>query len=893
MENEARRELSQANSITDDTKKFERRAYQATRDAIENIQESLFDPDASDTIFARLIKHLVLISDCKYGVCYLSGENAEFPILTGADLLPLYHDSKKDFINKKVLSAWVGQKSVLTSPVYYNSPIPKATKTLLIDPDNISSLMLLPILVHKELRAICILGDKDKQFSSTILSKIRPVLDAVVCTLQSAETVRGNFSGLNQDLAHNRYLSSLISSSPIGVLVIDSNSTIVLSNPAAQDIFDPDAIKMDHSSQLSLAGTNIHKFFPCYEAFFQWSNQHDKTNLEDDTHGPRIWEYQTAHKMDGTTCTVNLTLFRYNQGLQRYTTMQIQDITLFQAKSDEYKSTSQQLNALTQLAPVGIIRVSVDWNCIFSNEKWCEFTGLSHEESTGREWINAIHPSDVSELLMSIRNALQLGHDFNQEVRLVSPLGATRWVDFSMRVLFDEDGEIEGFLGTCNDVTERYVNQEKLKHIADFDSLTGLATRLLFQDRLQRAFYDSERDNSIVSIFFLDLDGFKDVNDTLGHDVGDILLQKVADRLMNTLRKNDTVARFGGDEFVVMLGHDEQIAEVVVVANKVIEAVAKPYVIGEQEIYITTSLGIAQGTMPDTTPETLLKNADFALYSAKKEGKNKFQLFNEVLEANSKSRINLMNDMRSGLKRDRFVLHYQPICDVVTGKVSGFEALLRFKDKEDNLVSPLQFIPLLEESNLIAEVGAWAVNEVCYQLAQWKSFGVFPIDGYISFNVSAKQLNNDSLVDTIKQACDKYEVEPSSLVMELTESVIINKQNRVRTILENIQAMGVRLALDDFGTGYSSLSYLQHFSFNIIKIDKSFVDDLSEQGNDVKIVKAIIALASSLELKVIAEGVETKLGRDKIRELGSHYIQGFYISRPLLATKVIDYLAQD
>jgi diguanylate cyclase (GGDEF)-like protein/PAS domain S-box-containing protein len=868
----------------------DRRVDQGTRAAIETIERSLFDPDASDNIFSELLKCLAEITQSTLGVCFVSGEHAEFPILPTAALSSISYKQTNSFINTQVLSSWVGQKNVLTSAVFYNDPIPKGTQALLTDPSAVSSIMILPIILNYELRAICILASEDKYYNTSVLVKIKPIIDAAICILQSAETVRGNFSGLDQKIADSRFLSSLISSSPIGVIVVDEHSRIILSNPSAQDIFDPESVDIELHETKSLSGTNIHEFFPCYEAFFQWSNQHDKLNVKSDTHGPRLWEEQQAYRKDGSACYVNLTLFRYSQEGKRYTTIQVQDITNFHVKTEEYKRISQQLNALTQLAPVGIIHVTIEWHCIFANEKWTEFSGLTQEESADRSWINAIHPNDASDLLMALRNSLELGNDHNQEVRLVSPMGSTKWVDFSMRVLFDVDGNVEGFLGTCHDITERYVNQENLRHIAEYDGLTGLATRMLFQDRLQQAFYDSERDDSIVSVFFLDLDGFKDVNDTLGHDIGDILLQKVSDRLVNTLRKNDTIARFGGDEFVVMLGRDDHLSEVITVANKVIEGIAKPYYIEDQEIFITTSLGIAQGTMESASPEILLKNADFALYAAKNEGKNKFQLFNEALEANSKSRINLVSDLRSGLQKKRFLLHYQAICDVQTDTVVGFEALLRFIDKNNKLIAPDIFIPLLEESGMIVAVGNWVIEEVCRQLADWKSDKVFPTDAYITFNVSAKQLINDSLALHIQKSCDQYEVDPHRLVMEITESVIINKPANVRVILDKIKSSGVRLALDDFGTGYSSLSYLQNFPFNIIKIDKSFVDDLTEHSNDTKIVKAIIALATSLELLVVAEGVETELSLQMVKQLGANLSQGYLISRPLAANHILSFI---
>lgn len=869
-----------------------RRKDLGTRDAIDAIQGLLFDPEASSKIFQLVLKYLKEITKSDHAVCYVSGENAEFPIYANTKLTPLHVGSQTTFVNADVLAAWVGQKNLLTTSVYYNHPIPAGSRSVLVKDKEFSSVMLLPIVLHNELRAVCVLANEHGEFTAALMHKLKPIIGAVMCTLQSAETVRGNFLGLDKKIANNQYLSSLISSSPVGVIVVNSDFSILLSNPVAQDMLVRPVFEDETALTQTLAGKDIRDFIPSYDSLFQWSNQQEKYGASEHAIGPRIWLEREALRDDGSACIVNLTIFRYMHGAQRFTTLQIQDTTDIRASADEYKRTSQQLNALTQLAPVGIIRVDKDWNCVFANDKWFEFSGLGRDEGLGQNWINAIHSAEVSEFLEAVYDSLQKGVDYNQELRLVTPIGTTKWVDFSMRVLFTVDGEVEGFLGTCADVTERYITQEKLRHIAEYDGLTGLANRVLFNDRLQQAFISSERDDSLVSVFFLDLDGFKDVNDTLGHNIGDLLLQKVAERLINTLRKNDTVARFGGDEFVVLLGKDDHATDEIVVAEKVIQCVAEPYIIENNEIFITTSLGVARGSFANSSPNSLLKNADFALYSAKKDGKNKYQIFNEVLEIGAKRRINLLNELRTGLKRDSFCLYYQAICNSKTSAIVGFEALLRFTNKKGSIVAPDRFIYMLEETGMIVKVGRWVIEQTCRQLGLWQKNTHFSKNGYLTFNVSAKQLLEDSFVSHILSCCTQYGVDPSKLVMEMTESVIINKPDKVKKILKEIKSSGMRLALDDFGTGYSSLSYLQNYPFDIIKIDKSFLDDLSESNNNTKIVKAIIALARSLELQVVAEGVETLDIRNTISKLGADSFQGFYVSKPIPLEAVADLLTE-
>jgi diguanylate cyclase (GGDEF)-like protein/PAS domain S-box-containing protein len=859
-----------------------------TRDAIDAIQELLFDPDASAKIFELVLGSFIELTNSEFGVCYVSGDNAEAPILPKANLTPLYHDNKTEFVNIETLQSWIGRPSLLNRPVFFNHPIPDGPKKLLHSSVNASSLMILPIMMHHQLRAVCILANSHKEdtYSSYFLNKLKPLIGAIMCTLQSAESVRGNFLGLDKKIADNRFLSNLISSSPVGIIVVDSANKILLNNPVAQEMFFHKSPEMNVESNPSMKDIDIHRFIPEFDALFQWSNQQEQFGSKHEALGPTLWEEQRAIRHDGSDCIVNLTIFRHTHGTQRFKTLQIQDITANHKRAEEYKQASQQLNALTQLAPVAILHVNIDWTCIFANDKWFEFSGLDQDESSGQGWINAIHPDDVTDFLQALHVSLNEGNDYNQEVRLVSFLGATKWVDFSMRVLFSVDGEVEAFLGTCADVTERYINQEKLRHIAEYDALTGLANRVLFQDRLKQAFISSQRDHSLVSLFFLDLDGFKDVNDTLGHNVGDALLQKVSDRLVNTLRQIDTVARFGGDEFVVLLGKDNHLTDVLVVAQKLIDILSKPYLIDGHDIYITTSLGVAQGSYANTSPDILLKNADLALYSAKNEGKNKYKLFNEELELGTSQRVNLLKEMRTGLKDGRFCIHYQAIADSANSDVIGLECLIRFNSKHNGLIYPDRFIPLLEETGMIIEVGRWVIEEACRQLSEWQKANIFPTNGYLAFNVSAKQLLDNTFTAHILSCCERYQVAPKNLVMEMTESVIINKPEEVKVILKEIKAIGLGLALDDFGTGYSSLSYLQNYPFDILKIDKSFIDDLSDGSNDTKIVKAIIALATSLILKVVAEGVETKFARETVKKLGAGMFQGFYLSRPIPAEDV-------
>jgi len=444
-------------------------------------------------------------------------------------------------------------------------------------------------------------------------------------------------------------------------------------------------------------------------------------------------------------------------------------------------------------------------------------------------------------------------------------------------------------LGTFSDITDRLRIEDRLRKSAESDSLTGLVNRHLFQERLQQAFSSTCFNKNLVTVFFMDLDGFKDVNDSLGHGVGDQLLCQVSERLLNAVRKDDVVARYGGDEFVVLLSTKDEESSVNKLASRIIEVIAKPYNIYEKDIYITASLGVAHGRHGESSPEELLKQADAALYQAKGLGKNNFQLFNNELDKEASDRLYLMNQLRSALLEERFYLVYQPQALVEDQQVIGFEALIRCKDEQSETIYPNDFIPLLEDSGLILEVGAWVIDEACRQMSLWQSQGIFPDNGYMSINVSPKQMLDESLIPSIVSACDKYQINSEQLIIEITESVIIDKPERVQTVMEQMRSIGVKLALDDFGTGYSSLSYLQRYPFNHIKIDRSFISNLLTDENDSKITKAIISLAQSLDFKITAEGVQDLETLNLLKEWGSDYYQGYYLAKPELCDEAEKY----
>jgi diguanylate cyclase (GGDEF)-like protein len=426
--------------------------------------------------------------------------------------------------------------------------------------------------------------------------------------------------------------------------------------------------------------------------------------------------------------------------------------------------------------------------------------------------------------------------------------------------------------------------QERLQHMAQHDALTELPNRVLFLDRLKQAVARARWHERLVAVLFVDMDRFKTINDTLGHEVGDKLLQALAERFTASVREGDTVARFGGDEFVVLLDDVASEKDIGVVAQKVLEALAPPFAIDGQDLYITASIGVSLYPNDGEDSTTLLKNADIAMYRAKDLGKNTYQFYSADMSARAFERLTLESSLRHAIERNEFRLYYQPQIDTASGAILGVEALLRWQHPDFGLVSPAEFIPLLEETGLIVPAGDWVLRTACEQLRAWHAAGWPQLR--MAVNLSPRQFQTAGLAQSVERVLSTLGCDPGLLELEITESVLLRHTATTLETLEALHALGVRMAIDDFGTGYSSLSYLRRYSIDTLKIDRSFVHDVPDDADDSALASAIIVLAQSLRLDVIAEGVETEAQRDFLRARGCHQMQGYLFSRPLPAADI-------
>ena len=452
------------------------------------------------------------------------------------------------------------------------------------------------------------------------------------------------------------------------------------------------------------------------------------------------------------------------------------------------------------------------------------------------------------------------------------------------RPITGTDGGFIGYRGTATDITQEVEAQARANHLALHDSLTGLPNRVLFRERLEQALMRDAAERSRVAILCLDLDHFKEVNDTLGHGAGDLLLEELAIRLKSCVRPTDTVARLGGDEFAVIQVGVNQPVEVGALSRRIMEMVRVPFKIDDQELYVGVSIGVALPEGEADDPERLLKNADIALYRAKQAGRGTTRFFEAHMDLELQARKALEYDLRQASLKNELEVFYQPLIDVDSKEVTAVEALIRWRHPTRGLVSPIDFIPMAEETGLIIPIGEWVLRTACKQVLEWPNLRV-------AVNLSPIQFRNRDLVQTVKQVLAETGLAPERLELEITESILINDTQAALVILSALKEIGVNIAMDDFGTGYSSLGYLNSFPFDKIKIDRSFISTISDTDKSTAIVKSVISLGRSLSMITTAEGVETSEQSRFLRQEGCTEVQGYFFGRPVPASELSTFLA--
>ena len=568
-----------------------------------------------------------------------------------------------------------------------------------------------------------------------------------------------------------------------------------------------------------------------------------------------------------------------------------------------YRSRSR-LTKTQKLAKLGDWQVDLGTNEFHCSSEAQQLLGLkgANGRITYDDFLAQIADPERDIVKERINGAVKSKKSINLDYRVLLPDGSQKHILNQAEVLLNENEVPEILLGVVQDVTQLKQAEEEIRMLAFYDGLTGLANRMLFLDRLDQTIAAARRDNKIFALLYLDLDRFKRVNDTLGHHVGDLLLKNVAETLKKNIRRSDTatrltsnnsdltIARLGGDEFTILLSEIRDTKSAGLVASRLIQKIPATYDCDGHEVSVTTSIGISVFPQDGETSSELLKNADSAMYQAKDAGRNTYKFYEESLNLAVVERFSIENDVKKAIKKGEFILYYQPQVDLVTRKIVGAEALIRWLHPEKGMITPDDFIQIAEESDLILELNKWVLHTACEQRSTWDTAGLDPLR--VAVNLSGYKFANQEIIETVKNALRDGSVDAHDLEIEITENVLMQDTDETISILKEIRNLGITMAMDDFGTGYSSLRYLTAFPFDAIKIDRSFVTGCMEQADKLVIIRAIIAMGRSLDKRIVAEGIETQEQCDLIKEYGCTVGQGYYFSPPLPADAFAEVLTK-
>ncbi|MBZ0157635.1 MAG: EAL domain-containing protein [Alphaproteobacteria bacterium] len=673
-------------------------------------------------------------------------------------------------------------------------------------------------------------------------------------------------------------LLAMMDNSPAAIYMKDTEGRFLLINRRFEELF--------HISRKSAIGKTDYDLFPRETADSIHAN--DLKVLESGHAG----EWEEEIPQDDTLHTyISIKYPLFDASGTPYVLCGIStDITERKRTEERIREIAHQQEAILDSIPDRAWLKDREGRYIAVNEAYGKAVGRTPAEVAGKTDPD-IWPHDIAERFRADdREVMRSGKRMIIEERMVTPAGEVEWFETIKTPLRDEKGEAVGTTGIARDITKRKQMEETIRFQAYHDLLTGLPNRTLFMDRLALEVPQAQRTRKRIAVLFLDLDRFKNINDSLGHTIGDHLLQNVADRLKGHMRETDTLARVGGDEFTVLLPLINQVEDAAKIADKIIGIFKTPFITDGHELHITSSIGISIYPEDGTQAETLLKNADIAMYHAKDQGRNNFQFYNPALNIRTLERIQLENRLRQTVEHGELVVHYQPQVSIKTRKMVGAEALVRWRHPEHGLLNPLQFIPVAEEAGIIVSIDQWVLRTACAQLKKWLKAGYPPL--YITTNLSARQFQQPNLADTVMCILDETGLPPQSLGIEITETLAMQDTELTARNLKELSAWGVRFSIDDFGTGYSSLSYLKKLPLHKLKIDKSFIMDLTEDPDYQSIVTAVIAMAHSLKLEVTAEGVETEEQVAFLKANGCDEIQGYFFSKPVPADEFGQILSQ-
>ena len=574
---------------------------------------------------------------------------------------------------------------------------------------------------------------------------------------------------------------------------------------------------------------------------------------------------------------------------ERATLGSFMDITERKQAEEALRQSEEKYRTILESIQEAYFEVDLDGKFTFFNDSMARLTGHSKEELLGMNHKQFTNEETAKEVFQAFDNVYTTGEPSKGfDWQIIRKDGGEGFVEASVTLQKDLSGKPTGFKGMIRDITERKRTEQQINYMATHDVLTGLPNRLMFNQLLNQAIRSAQRHKRQLAVLFIDLDRFKTINDSLGHEAGDRLLKEIGKRFKRSLRADDVIGRMGGDEFVILIEEVNELNQVALVAHKILSSTIKPMVLTGEECRITASIGISIYPKDGLDEQSLMKNADIAMYFAKEEGRNNYQFYSKDIQSQSNKRFSIETNLRRALERNELSLEYQAKLDFKTGMITGVEALLRWDNPYLGSVTPSQFIPVAEETGLIVPIGRWVMKTACAQNVAWQRQGLPPV--CMAVNLSLRQLMDDNLLKDIKAALDDSGMAPNLWELEITESMVMHNPMYLIEVLTNIKKIGVRLAIDDFGTSYSSLAHIKHFPIDTLKVDRSFIRNLLQDSENQAITEAIIAMGKTLSITVVAEGVETQAQKDFLRDHICDEMQGFYFSKPVTPDQFGDLL---
>ncbi len=838
-----------------------RRSDHALRQTISNIEALMLAPAPYELVLTRSLEELMGLLGAGYGYVFsVPGYGEEFWHLHACYSGKEEPNTVSGISTSSKIPTEL-RPGLRSGRCMLGEGAPPGPHPLPAGHPDIDNYLCIPLRDANRLYAVLYLCNSQTGFNAELPERLRPLVAAICCLLrlgsnEKKKAEQDRVSEMSMDLL------SILDAMFNGVVLLDEFDRIVLCNKAAAALFG--------LSRRDLVGENLSRFL-------RKGSENRYLSAEMDGEGKSsVWRGVPVRSADGGKRLVDVTSVKLTLAGKTRTGLVMEDISERMKSAAAYQNAMQRFHALTALAPVGMLQLNRNWECHYVNDTWCDYVKLTPEEVTGVGWLNSIYHADVDSFLDDMRRETQGAGNYSAELRFQTPLGQVTWAKVNACALYSESGELDGLIVTLNDITDHLRTEQKLREAAEVDQLTGLTNRSYFNGRLDAALESAER-YGLVALMFIDLDNFKHINDTFGHDAGDSLLTQVAERLRECLRKVDTISRIGGDEFTVIITHLSNAGAVKMVAEKLVKALGEPFSLNGRTVYVTCSIGISVYSQ-DMNKEKLLKQADIALYKAKDSGRNQFRFFTSELNKDAGLLVSLRESIKERISED-FRLVYQPQIDAESGRIVGVEALARWTHPEAGAVGPDIFIKLIEQSGLMGEFSVWLFAEAFRQASEWRQY--LQNGMQVSINLSAKQFRGIDLVYSVGKLCTDYDVNPRHIVLEVTETALIQDTDLATETLSRLHNLGFSISLDDFGTGYSSLLYLRQMPLDSVKIDRSFTKDVIVDDEDAKIVSGILSLAEALDLKVVAEGVETEEVRSWLQAHGCNLHQGYYYHRPL------------